>query len=122
MHWVACTDVQLPHLVRLYACCPHQHYGSFHIKVRRDAVFEDAFDAFSAAVTQSGPGVLRSKCKVTFVNEHGLEEFGVDGGGLFKEFMDTVAKRAFNVEVRWFHHRAQMLGLCGTVLGPACSV
>jgi len=34
--------------------------------------------------------------QVTFVNEHGVEEAGIDGGGVFKEFMDTLTKRAFD--------------------------
>jgi ubiquitin-protein ligase E3 C len=30
---------------------------------------------------------LKNRVQIQFVDEHGLEEAGVDGGGLFKEFL-----------------------------------
>lgn len=32
--------------------------------------------------------------RIQFVNEHGMEEAGIDGGGLFKDFMEHLVKEA----------------------------
>jgi ubiquitin-protein ligase E3 C len=32
---------------------------------------------------------------VTFVNKHGQQEAGIDGGGVFKEFLDDLIRDAF---------------------------
>ena len=61
-------------------------------------MFEDTLEHFRSIKAHGGS--LRSRMRVTFVNEHGIEEAGIDGGGLFKEFMDTINKRVFDVEVR----------------------
>ena len=75
-------------------------YGGLKVKVRRDHIFEDTLNAFDRLCSKHGAtAALRSRIQVTFVDEHGLEEAGIDGGGLFKEFMDTISKRAFDIEV-----------------------
>jgi len=58
--------------------------------IRRSHVFEDAYEALSVRARD-----LKSRVQVTFVNEAGHEEAGIDGGGVFKEFLDQVAKAAF---------------------------
>lgn len=63
-----------------------------HITVRRTHLYEDAFDKLSP---HNEPN-LRSRFRVQMINEHQLEEAGVDGGGLFREFMSEVIKRAFD--------------------------
>ena len=35
---------------------------------------------------------LRKKYKIIFFNQQGLEEEGVDGGGIIKEFINRVLK------------------------------
>lgn len=44
--------------------------------------------------------------RVTFVNELGVEEAGVDGGGIFKDFMEGITKTGFDVQYGLFkvHH------------------
>ncbi|OVA16714.1 HECT [Macleaya cordata] len=37
------------------------------------------------------------KIRVTFVNEFGVEEAGIDGGGIFKDFMENITRAAFDV-------------------------
>ncbi len=39
---------------------------------------------------------LRRKIRVSFINAVGLDEAGVDGGGLFREFMNELLKSSFN--------------------------
>ncbi len=47
-------------------------------------------------------GDLRCRLHVTFINEMGLEEVGIDAGGLFKELWTTLAGVAFNPEYGFF--------------------
>jgi len=39
---------------------------------------------------------------VTFVNELGVEEAGIDGGGIFKDFMENITRAAFDVQYGLF--------------------
>lgn len=66
------------------------------LRVRRDRIFEDSYEGIAKLVAENGPGVMRDRLQVSFVNEAGLEEAGVDGGGLFKEWMDVLSARAFD--------------------------
>lgn len=50
--------------------------------VRRQHLSEDAY----ATLNGLGAG-LKSKIEIVFVDEHGMEEQGIDGGGLFKELL-----------------------------------
>ena len=40
--------------------------------------------------------------RVSYVNEVGAEEAGVDGGGLFKDFVENMSKAAFDVQYGLF--------------------
>lgn len=40
--------------------------------------------------------------RIQFINEHGIEEAGVDGGGLFKDFMENLVKEGFNPNIGLF--------------------
>jgi hypothetical protein len=46
--------------------------------------------------------VIFCQIRVTFVNELGVEEAGVDGGGIFKDFMENVTKVAFAIQYGLF--------------------
>ena len=39
---------------------------------------------------------LKGRIQVSFVDQFGLDEAEIDGGGLFKEFMTSLCKRAFD--------------------------
>merc|ERR1711871_262883 len=75
------------------------HAPDRHFTVRRDHIFEDSFQAFTR---MSQAGLLKCKLQVSFVNEQGLAEAGIDGGGLWKEFVDTVTKHGFDTECSLF--------------------
>ncbi|XP_015521284.1 ubiquitin-protein ligase E3C [Neodiprion lecontei] len=62
------------------------------IAVRRNYLYEDAFDKLSP----ENESELRLKMKVQLVNAAGLEEAGVDGGGLFREFLSELLKTSFD--------------------------
>ncbi|KYM98999.1 PREDICTED: ubiquitin-protein ligase E3C [Cyphomyrmex costatus] len=65
---------------------------SIQISVRRNYLYEDAFDKLSL---ENEPE-LRLKMRVQLVNTAGLEEAGVDGGGLFREFLSELLKTSFD--------------------------
>ena len=62
------------------------------ILIRRASLFEDGFNAF----TKLGNNFLKGKLAVTFVDEFGQLEEGIDAGGLFKEFLIELSKIIFN--------------------------
>lgn len=70
------------------------------ITVRRDYLYEDAFEKLSP---ENEPE-LRLKTRVQFVNAAGLEESGVDGGGLFREFLSELLKTCFDPNRGFFKH------------------
>lgn len=45
---------------------------------------------------------LKGRIQVTLLNQHGVEEAGIDGGGVFKEYMDLLTKRAFDPQYALF--------------------
>ena len=45
---------------------------------------------------------LRKKLRVTFVNAQGLNEPGIDGGGVFREFLSEVLKTGFDPNRGYF--------------------
>lgn len=61
-----------------------------HAKIRRDFLFEDAFDQFY----ELGEG-LKEPIQITFVDQFDTVEAGIDGGGVTKEFLTSITKEAF---------------------------
>ena len=59
--------------------------------IRRGQLFEDAFDNFY----QIGEG-LKDPISITFVDQFGTPEAGIDGGGVTKEFLTSVTTEAFS--------------------------
>ncbi|KAH6941939.1 hypothetical protein HPB50_024455 [Hyalomma asiaticum] len=60
------------------------------VMVRRDYIYEDAFEKLSGDLN------LRLRLRVQLVNVAGLEEAGIDGGGLLREFLAELMKTAFD--------------------------
>ena len=73
---------------------------SIQIKVRRSHLYEDSFDKLSL----DNEANLRFRMRVQFVNENGLDEAGIDGGGIFKEFLSELIKRAFDPNLGFFKY------------------
>ncbi|GAA6037540.1 hypothetical protein JCM8097_008245 [Rhodosporidiobolus ruineniae] len=59
--------------------------------VRRDHLAEDAYTHLNGL----GPE-LKKRVEIVFVDEHGMEESGIDGGGLFKELLTSLSKEVFD--------------------------
>ncbi|THH16719.1 hypothetical protein EW146_g3984 [Bondarzewia mesenterica] len=58
-------------------------------KVRRGHIAEDGFDKL-------GDADLRMPIEITFIDQFGYPEAGIDGGGVFKEFLTDLCKEAFD--------------------------
>jgi len=67
--------------------------GRERVSIRRDQLYEDSM----RQLNQLGPK-LRRRVQVSFINQHGAQEAGIDGGGVFKEFIDDLLKEAFSPE------------------------
>lgn len=68
----------------------HDRLSQHHATIRRNRVFEDAYDQFWGL----GEG-LKEPIQITFVDRFGTEEAGIDGGGVTKEFLTGVCGEAF---------------------------
>ncbi|XP_043645580.1 ubiquitin-protein ligase E3C [Drosophila teissieri] len=62
------------------------------ITVRRSHLYEDAYDKLRP---ENEPD-LRFKFRIQFVSSLGLDEAGIDGGGVFREFLLELIKTAFD--------------------------
>ncbi|KAI9447283.1 hypothetical protein BJY52DRAFT_1428505 [Lactarius psammicola] len=60
-----------------------------HATVRRGHVAEDGFDKLAEAN-------LKRPIGITFINQFGEEEMGIDGGGVFKELLTDLTKEEFD--------------------------
>ncbi|CAL8991067.1 unnamed protein product [Prunus brigantina] len=74
-------------------------------RIRRDRILEDAYNQMSALSEDD----LRGPIRVTFVNEFGVEEAGIDGGGIFKDFMENITRAAFDVQYGLFKETSDHL-------------
>ncbi|KAF2830557.1 E3 ubiquitin-protein ligase NEDD4 [Ophiobolus disseminans] len=67
-----------------------RHFDKHMAKIRRENEFEDAFEQFYPL----GAG-LKEPIQITFMDQFGAPEAGIDGGGVTKEFLTSVTDRAF---------------------------
>uniref|UniRef100_A0A7N0UAZ7 HECT-type E3 ubiquitin transferase n=1 Tax=Kalanchoe fedtschenkoi TaxID=63787 RepID=A0A7N0UAZ7_KALFE len=70
---------------------------SLEIEVRRSHIVEDGFKQLRSIGSR-----FKSSIRVSFLNDCGLPEAGLDYGGLFKEFLTDMAKAAFSPEYGLF--------------------
>ncbi|KAJ3412079.1 hypothetical protein HDV05_001303 [Chytridiales sp. JEL 0842] len=61
------------------------------VTIRRECVFEDGFKQLSHLASK-----LKGRIAITFVSDQGLTEAGIDGGGVFKEFLTSLTREAFD--------------------------
>jgi ubiquitin-protein ligase E3 C len=67
-----------------------RHFDKHTAKIRRENEFDDAFEQFYPL----GAG-LKEPIQITFMDQFGSPEAGIDGGGVTKEFLTSVTARAF---------------------------
>ncbi|XP_041923667.1 ubiquitin-protein ligase E3C [Alosa alosa] len=68
------------------------------ITIRRNYIYEDAYDKLSP---ENEPD-LKKRIRVHLLNAHGLDEAGIDGGGIFREFLNELLKTGFNPNQGFF--------------------
>ncbi|KAH6724153.1 hypothetical protein BKA61DRAFT_727890 [Leptodontidium sp. MPI-SDFR-AT-0119] len=68
----------------------HELLGRHHAKIRREQIFEDAYEQFY----ELGEG-LKEPIQITFVDQFDTVEAGIDGGGVTKEFLTSITNGAF---------------------------
>lgn len=66
-------------------------YNSEEIEIRREYLLEDSFQKIFALGSN-----IKKKFRVQFVDENYITEEGVDGGGLFKEFITKITEKIFD--------------------------
>ena len=57
------------------------------VQIRRAHLVEDGLTVFRQL---KADGRLKERLRITFINKEGLEEAGVDGGGVYKEFLNQL--------------------------------
>ncbi|KAK5136090.1 hypothetical protein LTR08_004140 [Meristemomyces frigidus] len=70
---------------------PHELLARHHAKIRRKNEFADAFEQFYELGSD-----LKEPIQITFVDEFDIQEAGIDGGGVTKEFLTSVISQAFD--------------------------
>lgn len=63
------------------------------IRIRRNYLYEDAFDNLSY---ENVPNIKAARFQIEMINEHGLDEAGIDGGGVFREFILKLFETGFD--------------------------
>ncbi|KAG9136757.1 hypothetical protein Leryth_004517 [Lithospermum erythrorhizon] len=83
----------------------HSVFSRTRFRIRRDRILEDSFDQLNTLSEED----LRGQMRISFINEFGVEEAGIDGGGIFKDFMENISRAAFDVQYGLFKETANHL-------------
>lgn len=78
--------------------------GRHHASIHRGSVFEDAFESFYGLGEE-----LKEPIQISFIDQFGQPEAGIDGGGVTKEFLMSVTSEAFDpqMEMAMFEENEQ---------------
>ncbi|KAL1745181.1 HECT-domain-containing protein [Schizophyllum fasciatum] len=87
-HFVANDMLGRGRTVNRYAFGPGQRTRA---EIRRGRVAEDGFDRL-------GDADLKAPLEISFIDQFGEPEAGIDGGGLFKEFFTSLCKEVFDTD------------------------
>ncbi|KAG0715753.1 Ubiquitin-protein ligase E3B [Chionoecetes opilio] len=68
------------------------------ITVHRSRLVENGYQQLASL----SPRALKGMIRVRFINEHGLDEAGIDQDGVFKEFLEETLKRVFDPSLNLF--------------------
>jgi hypothetical protein len=67
---------------------PRRMMSQLVATVHRTNVFEDSLELLKDLSSVD----LKSPLKISFIDEHGHAEAGIDGGGLFKDFIECLLR------------------------------
>ncbi len=65
------------------------------VRIRRAKLYKDSMRQLNELGSK-----IKHTVQVSFVNQHGIDEVGIDGGGVFKEFLDDLIKDGFASSTR----------------------
>lgn len=68
------------------------------ITINRSRIVEDGYQQ----LIRLPPHALKGLIRVKFINDHGLDEAGIDQDGVFKEFLEDTIKRVFDPALNLF--------------------
>lgn len=71
---------------------------STFITIHRSRIVEDGYQQLA----RLPPNALKGLIRVKFINDHGLDEAGIDQDGVFKEFLEDTIKRVFDPALNLF--------------------
>ncbi|KAF8937444.1 hypothetical protein BGZ58_002708 [Dissophora ornata] len=80
------------------------HIANGEARVSRGSVFEDGYDQLN----RLGP-LLKGRISIGFVDQYGMPEAGIDGGGIFKEFLTSLVLQAFDTNYGLFLNTSDQL-------------
>ncbi|CAO3574093.1 unnamed protein product [Mortierella alpina] len=66
-------------------------------QIHRGSAFEDGYEQLN----QLGPK-LKGRIAISFIDQYGIPEAGIDGGGVFKEFLTSLVLQAFDTNYGLF--------------------
>ncbi|KAG0341367.1 hypothetical protein BG004_006049 [Podila humilis] len=72
--------------------------------VRRGSIFEDGYQQLNHLRRK-----LKGRIAIEFVDQHGISEAGIDGGGVFKEFLTSLVHQAFDTNYGLFLNTTDQL-------------
>ncbi|XP_046334142.2 ubiquitin-protein ligase E3C-like [Haliotis rufescens] len=78
---------------------------SINVMIRRNYIYEDAFDKLSP---ENEPN-MKLKMRIQLINAAGLDEAGIDGGGIFREFLSELLKTGFDPNRGFFKYTVDRL-------------
>ena len=76
----------------------HSVFTINQFRIWQDHILEDAFNQLNVLFEDDLQGLIW----ISFVNEFGVEEVGIDGGGIFKDFMENITWAIFYVQYELF--------------------
>ncbi|KAG0030324.1 hypothetical protein BGZ81_002810 [Podila clonocystis] len=75
-----------------------------HARVRRGSIFEDGYQQLNHLGRK-----LKGRIAIEFIDQHGISEAGIDGGGVFKEFLTSLVHQAFDTNYGLFLNTSDQL-------------
>ncbi|RKO96989.1 hypothetical protein CXG81DRAFT_13056 [Caulochytrium protostelioides] len=76
-------------------------------RIRRGHIFEDGYMRLNVPSRDSS--ILKRRIVIEFIDQFGLEEAGIDAGGVFKEFLTSLVAEAFQPNAGLFKATADQL-------------
>ncbi|KAF9109506.1 hypothetical protein BGX27_007547 [Mortierella sp. AM989] len=81
-----------------------QPHATGQARIRRGYVFEDGYEQLYNLGSR-----LKGRIAISFIDQYGIQEAGIDGGGVFKEFLTCLVRQAFDTNYGLFMNTSDQL-------------